>query len=339
MARTLPPQYRMRQALAATAEWHGARTVSALILLALPALAALLGVDATGWNAVDATGEFSLFTSPLDAPFLSDLDVLERLLAQHPSWSAIGLGVAAPVFTWSDTVSRVDMRRRELYQDFMRPNGIANQMSFVLGEDPLVVVVANSERSDFTERQRDLLELVRPHLSVAYDRAREAEQTDRTIAALDEGLLEQVGAAVLLDERARIAYRSPAAAEILHRWFAARGDRLPPALANLRGERMFRRPDATLLVRSAQGRAPLLLIEERRTAPDPERVRRLGLTPRQVEAVLLAARGLPDRAIGGELGISVRTVNKHLANAYERLGVHDRAAAADRLLRGADPLR
>lgn len=50
------------------------------------------------------------------------------------------------------------------------------------------------------------------------------------------------------------------------------------------------------------------------------------LTPREVEVVTLASRGLTAGEIGGELHISERTVESHLANAYAKLEIHSRSA-------------
>lgn len=49
------------------------------------------------------------------------------------------------------------------------------------------------------------------------------------------------------------------------------------------------------------------------------------LTSREREVVALAARGLPDRGVADELGISVRTAQTHLSRAFTKLGVHRRA--------------
>jgi DNA-binding CsgD family transcriptional regulator len=55
------------------------------------------------------------------------------------------------------------------------------------------------------------------------------------------------------------------------------------------------------------------------------------LTPRERAVVARVARGATDAAIARELGISRRTVGKHLENAYAALGVRDRTSAAVRL--------
>lgn len=90
--------------------------------------------------------------------------------------------------------------------------------------------------------------------------------------------------------------------------------------------------DAQLTVHRVEGDPPLLLLDERHYAPDPQRIRKLGLTRREGDVVMLAARGLSDVQIADRLFLSVRTVSKHLQHAYEKLGVHSRSDATSRLL-------
>ncbi len=56
------------------------------------------------------------------------------------------------------------------------------------------------------------------------------------------------------------------------------------------------------------------------------------LTPREQEVLQLAAAGLTNRAIGGRLGISDRTVQGHLANVYGKLQVSGRTEAVTKAL-------
>ncbi len=56
------------------------------------------------------------------------------------------------------------------------------------------------------------------------------------------------------------------------------------------------------------------------------------LTSRQLELVHHLARGLTNRQIARELGLSEATVRTHLFNIYERLGVSSRTAAVMRVL-------
>jgi DNA-binding CsgD family transcriptional regulator len=58
------------------------------------------------------------------------------------------------------------------------------------------------------------------------------------------------------------------------------------------------------------------------------------LSEREREVAVRVARGLSNEEIARELGISRRTVDRHLANAYARLGLHSRVELARYVLTG-----
>jgi DNA-binding NarL/FixJ family response regulator len=58
------------------------------------------------------------------------------------------------------------------------------------------------------------------------------------------------------------------------------------------------------------------------------------LTPRETEVLSWIAKGKTNRDVGEILGMSPRTVNKHLEHVFEKLGVETRAAAAALASRG-----
>ncbi len=53
----------------------------------------------------------------------------------------------------------------------------------------------------------------------------------------------------------------------------------------------------------------------------------LPLTDRQLEILTLLALGLSEKEVALRLGISFRTARNHVANVYERLGLHHRSEA------------
>ena len=53
-----------------------------------------------------------------------------------------------------------------------------------------------------------------------------------------------------------------------------------------------------------------------------------GLTTREMEIVRLAARGLSNQEVASELVLSVRTVERHLSNIYDKLGTRGRTGRA-----------
>jgi DNA-binding NarL/FixJ family response regulator len=56
-------------------------------------------------------------------------------------------------------------------------------------------------------------------------------------------------------------------------------------------------------------------------------VRPAGLTEREAQIVGLLARGLQTKQMARALQISVKTADRHIQNAYRKMGVSSRAAA------------
>ena len=71
----------------------------------------------------------------------------------------------------------------------------------------------------------------------------------------------------------------------------------------------------------------LLLTMTSHDSDASERLRQLALTPRETEVLSWVAKGKTNRDIADILGMSPRTVNKHLEHIFEKLGVETRSAA------------
>jgi DNA-binding NarL/FixJ family response regulator len=61
--------------------------------------------------------------------------------------------------------------------------------------------------------------------------------------------------------------------------------------------------------------------------PAPRMQRPAGLTEREVEVVRLLARGMQTKQVARQLGVSAKTADHHVQNAYAKLGVSTRAGA------------
>lgn len=141
--------------------------------------------------------------------------------------------------------------------------------------------------------------------------------------------------AVMLDVQGRIAWRSPQATRWLESAFGPGALGQASAwLATLPagGEAVRTLPDGARLVARHLGRgsyseAMLLLRLAAPGAPAPARGLSCTLTPRETEVLSWLAKGKTNRDIGDILGMSPRTVNKHLEHIYEKLGVETRTAA------------
>jgi DNA-binding CsgD family transcriptional regulator len=273
-----------------------------------------------------------------------------RFAFQHPVLARLRGARSQPARAISDYATTRELERLDLYQELYRPLGIVDQISIaVAGPEGLTIGVAMSrERRGFSERDRLLLDLLRPHLiggpiRIARDRLLRDAHTALEAAS---GVAPR-RAVVVLAGSGRIAWATPQARQVLHDWFGYSGgsdlparladwvhagcDRasrsafeLAPRALHLRwGERTL---TATLL-RPLEPDAELLLTLDQHAAPGGEHTARLGLTRRESEVLAAAARGLDEADIAQELAIARRTVNKHFEHIYRKLGVTDRAHA------------
>ena len=72
---------------------------------------------------------------------------------------------------------------------------------------------------------------------------------------------------------------------------------------------------------TAAGERAAALLEDAEATPPA------GLTPREAEILGLLAGGRTNREIAETLVLSVHTVERHLANAYRKIGARNRADA------------
>jgi DNA-binding NarL/FixJ family response regulator len=181
----------------------------------------------------------------------------------------------------------------------------------------------------------ELIARARVHMN----NARVAEDSQAALDASGRSL-------IALDRAGRLKWQTPEARRILAEHFPMDEDwshALPAALelpiAQLleQGESgatslRIELPTATLeLARLTQVRAGDVLIRLNDVNPGAAVVRlhtTYGLTPREAEVLLWISYGKPNRDISEILGISPRTVNKHLEHLFQKLGVETRSAAA-----------
>ncbi len=141
---------------------------------------------------------------------------------------------------------------------------------------------------------------------------------------------------LVVDTRGRAAWQSPQAQRWLEEWFGdARADEVPRWLHETSADGTCRRRAAdgrTLLARRlgdvGMGEAMWLLSVQPAGAAQVSRLATASLTPRETEVLSWIAKGKTNRDVAEILGMSPRTVNKHLEHVFEKLGVETRAAAA-----------
>jgi DNA-binding CsgD family transcriptional regulator len=88
------------------------------------------------------------------------------------------------------------------------------------------------------------------------------------------------------------------------------------------------RPHLTQAYRNAREHTALLMRLGRASAVPPMDLRAHGLTRREAEVLRRVAAGRSNADVASDLSLSARTVQKHLENAYRKLGVRSRSEAA-----------
>lgn len=171
-------------------------------------------------------------------------------------------------------------------------------------------------------------------------RAQKTERAACPFAEVDHG-------AILLSCAGTIHFVSDNARRWVADYFQAEVQRAAQLPAKLRqwvrkqsragaagGPLLVARGAARLAVRLAESRADqqLLLFTEERPAFSTESLMQLGLTPRESEVLHWVAEGKINSEIGTILGMSVRTVEKHLHSIFAQLDVQNRAAAMMRVM-------
>jgi DNA-binding response OmpR family regulator/DNA-binding CsgD family transcriptional regulator len=184
---------------------------------------------------------------------------------------------------------------------------------------------------DYVKKPIVLAELL-ARLKVHLGNARIAAGAQSALDASNRPLL-------ALDGEGRVLWTTPKSAAILDRRFGvAVGGQLPPALAGqlqrlAKGEARVKQDFADGRVEFAavatKGEERHFRLTETLEGADEKLLaQRHGLTEREAEVLLWISRGKANREISEVLGISPRTVNKHLEQIFEKMGIENRASAA-----------
>lgn len=106
------------------------------------------------------------------ASALSVYESLRMRLREHqnPIVAHVQQTGSEATVTFSDFVAPRAFHRLEIYRDLYGPMGVEDQLATLLEVVPgrIIGIALNRDRRSFTERERELLALVRPHLVAAH---------------------------------------------------------------------------------------------------------------------------------------------------------------------------
>ncbi len=286
-------------------------------------------------------------------------EVPRRHWHEHPFTQNMPLSLSTSVKI-SDFITQAELHQLEgLYQQFLRGMGCEDQMILFLPtippqnwhellqrESSVVAFALNRTHQNFTERDRLILNLLRPHLFQAYTNAQHYQKLQNDFSQLQQSL--NYLSLVILDTGGKVQFASPQALEWLETYFSRSSPSLQlpdllwswvkhqancsaikgslpqvrlPLRVQLEGKQLVIR-----LVVEPFGERYLLLLEEQ-TLSMLKSLECLGLSQQETKVLAWVMQGKDNKAIAKHLSVCTSTVRKHLESIYRKLDVQSRTEA------------
>jgi DNA-binding CsgD family transcriptional regulator len=329
----------MQAVLDLVGEAHHAEDLESFREHVLPSVRTLVPADWASYNELYSDGSAGVAIVTPDLPDWA-YEVWARYAHQNPLVQRYQRTLDGRAYRFSDVIAYERLHDLDLYRELYRPFGIEHQIAVAMPAPPVFFIglVLMRESKDFTEREREVLNLARPHLIQAYRNVEIRERLRGLVSALASGLDDSGEAAVVVDLRGVVAFQNRAGAAALAEATGAAfepGERLPPSLAEWVADgagtgtpMLLAEGGRRYVVRCvAEGALKILLFQSASRAVSRQVLEGLGLSAREAEVLQGMMRGLPTLEIAARMGITRGTVYKHAERIFAKLGVHDRVEA------------
>ena len=316
------------------------------------ALPSLIQADVHSYTETNHQENTAILEDAPGGPVMSptEKECYSQFSLQHPTiayYQQTGDGQTLKI---SDFLTSSEWQRTDLYSHVYRPHGLKYNLGagLALSKEVVMALGLSRGRKDFSERDRSILNLLRPHCLQAYSNARLVTQMQQRMTALTR-VVDQLDQAVLeVDAKGNIVWVTDKAKTLLQEierpssqkswelpqsiWSWAQAsfnqltdsDNLPFPFTPLKLE-----TDRSIILihLTLDGDNALLFFEEQSKALPLERLKQLGLSPRETEILGWIAQGKSNLEIAEILGIRLGTVKTHVERVYVKLGVENRHAA------------
>ncbi|MGB3294794.1 MAG: helix-turn-helix transcriptional regulator [Phormidesmis sp.] len=344
---------------------HELTDLSSLAPRVISSLPQIIGSELTSWSpTIFPTHEVSdsvLSKQIGDLPQSAEQIAKQKFL-EHPivrNYLQTGDGSA---HTLKDFISDTELHQLEgIYQSILRPISIEEQMVTVLpipksekidafsGMAQEIVVALHRPQRNFSERDRLILNLLRPHLALAYCNAKAVTHIQQKSAQLNQ-TLEEIGV-ITLNSSGEVQLLTRRAWSLLSQYFSCpsgQAGQLPDTLRRwvlyelkknntvesvnspclpLRIESEHKQLVIRLVPSREWHQYSLLLEELPPTQFSPESLELVGLTRREAQVLFHISQGKKTPEIAVALKMKDGTVKKHIEHIYEKFDVGTRAAA------------
>lgn len=295
-----------------------------------------------------ATQDYQVISLPANYLNSDDMKRVASLLPQSP-FPAYYLATGDPLWKMvTDFMPMEDFRATELWQRGLQPLAIDYQLCGMLAVENGVVhgLTLNRTHAAFEERERELLNTLHPHLVTSYLNALAFARAKSSVEELRAVVEASPGAYACLRPDGSLAWMQPRARNWLTEFhpdeaFAENG--LPVSIEHLRALRHGE--DRVLHAEKPSGREMLFIclspspmggsilrLQRREREPAMHYHSQPGLSERENEVLRWMIEGKRNREIATILGISVRTVEKHVEAIFKAFNAENRATAIVRAL-------
>src|ERR1700682_392593 len=345
----------LRSVLVALQELYSFADLHSFPTRIFAALPNVVAADLLGYNEVDTLrthveGRIEPFSGDVDAV----LQIYARHMHEHPVVRRRLAGEREAALKVSDFLTQREFHQLGLYGEFYRMLEIEYQLALSLPASPSLIIgfTLNRTRRDFSERERLLLNVLRPHVVQAYANARAVTLMRQRVAAARSD--DATYGVIELDRSGRVRkwsdevrnrieteFGGPRSSTMLPehvaRWVSEQlsGPTSEAGLRSARAPLVSARAGTRLVLRllaGPSGDQHLVLMEARSSTTRAVDLETLGLSRREAEVLFWVAIGTTNREVATILALSPLTVRTHLEHVYQKLGVETRTAATVRAL-------
>ena len=305
----------------------------------------LVPADLVALNIFEVANQnFQVITHPANYLKPSDINKVAGLLGQSP-FPAYYLATGDPLWKMvTDFMPMEDFRTTDLWKNGLNPLSIDYQLCGMLAVESGVVhgLTLNRSHRAFEEKERELLNALHPHLVTSYVNALAFARSHSSVEELRAVVEAAPGAYACLRPDGSLAWMQPRARDWLAEFyrdeaFAENG--LPASLEHLRinpghaaeeavhaGKILGDEELFACLSPSPMG-GSILRLQRRQREPVVRFQAQPELSDRENEVLRWMIEGKRNREIAVILGISPRTVEKHVESVLHALSVENRATA------------
>lgn len=176
----------VRAVLDLVGEVHDADTLDEFRTILLPALQRVVPCDWISYNEVGDDGTIhAVLVDPIPPAHL--FPAWDRYALQNPIVQYYQRTRDGRAYRFSDFLTREEYHATEIYQHVYRPMGVEHQVAVAMPSpaDLTIGIALSRKRRDFSQRDRDVLDLARPHLIQAWRTARRRSASNGAPARAD----------------------------------------------------------------------------------------------------------------------------------------------------------